>query len=94
MIDLIFWLLPALPWVVLWVIVRHGPIPNRWWRGENVPGFALFVGSVGFLIGFVGPMIVAPHANQGPLLGIIYTGPIGFVVGLAWGLWRAMRRRD
>jgi hypothetical protein len=94
LIDLIFWLLPVLPWVVLWLIVRHGPIRNRWWQGENVLGFALFVGTVGFLIGFVGPMIFAPRANQGPMLGIFYTGPISFIAGLAWGLWRAMRRRN
>lgn len=29
------------------------------------------------LIGFVGPLIFTPDANQGPLLGIFITGPIG-----------------
>lgn len=31
---------------------------------------AIVTGAIGFLAGFVGPMIFAPGANQGPLLGI------------------------
>lgn len=77
----------------IWAIVCYGPIRSRWWRREHPIGFALFVGAVTFFAGFVGPMIVAPGANQGPLLGILYTGPLGVVVGLAWGLLRAWRRR-
>lgn len=41
------------------------------------------IGGSGFLLGFIGPMIVAPDANQGPLLGI-------FVLGLAFGLIKAL----
>ncbi len=44
----------------------------------------------GFLLGFIGPMIVTPDANQGPLLGIFITGPGGFVLGLAFGLIKAL----
>ncbi|TGP66964.1 hypothetical protein EN858_34710 [Mesorhizobium sp. M4B.F.Ca.ET.215.01.1.1] len=40
------------------------------------------LGIVGFLGGFVGPVIFTPEANQGPLLGIFITGPLGFVLGL------------
>ena len=42
-------------------------------------------GSIGFLSGFVGPMIFTPGANQGPLLGIFITGPLGFLLGAAGG---------
>lgn len=84
--------LPLVPLVLVWVALRHGPIRNRWWRGENPVGFALFLGTVSFSFGFFGPMLFAPGANQGPLLGIFYTGPIGLVVGVAWGLLRAVRR--
>jgi hypothetical protein len=35
--------------------------------------------------GFLGPMILAPEANQGPLLGIFITGPLGLVVGAIAG---------
>ena len=92
--DLLFGLLvPFLFIGSIVVAVRHGPFGNRWWRGENVVGFALTVAWISFLVGFVGPMIVMPSANQGPLLGIFYTGPIGLLVGIAWALWRAARRR-
>jgi hypothetical protein len=85
-------LLPLAPFAALWGAARHGPIRSRWWRGETPIGFALFVGSLAFLAGFVGPMVLRPSANQGPLLGIFVTGPIGLAVGLAWGLLRARRR--
>jgi hypothetical protein len=51
---------------------------------------ACVVGAIGFCGGFFGPMIFAPQANQGPLLGIFITGPLGFLVGAAAGYvyWR------
>lgn len=39
------------------------------------------VGAVGLAIGFVGPLVINPEANLGPLLGILLTGPLGFVLG-------------
>jgi hypothetical protein len=48
------------------------------------------VGAVGLAIGFVGPLVISPKANLGPLLGLLLTGPSGFVVGaLGAGLVRA-----
>jgi len=50
-------------------------------------GAAIF-GSVGFALGFFGPMLLAPDSNQGPLLGLFITGPGGAVLGaLAGGGW-------
>ena len=53
---------------------------------------ALLLGGIGFLGGFVGPMVVTPEANQGPLLGLLITGPLGFLIGLLYGVvslaWR------
>jgi hypothetical protein len=43
------------------------------------------VGLIGVAGGFLGPMIVTPEANQGPMLGIFITGPLGFVLGLLIG---------
>jgi hypothetical protein len=86
-------LLPVIPWIALVYVVRHGPFRNRWWRGETVLGFAAMLGGAAFSVGFFGPMIWAPDANQGPLLGIFITGPAGLGVGLAWGLLRALRRK-
>ena len=55
---------------------------------KSNPSFllCLFAGSLGlgllsFLVGFVGPMIFMPNSNQGPLIGIFITGPLGFLVG-------------
>jgi len=91
---LILLMIYVLPIASVWAVARHGPIKSRWWRYENPLGFGLFVGGVAFLAGFIGPMIFAPGANQGPLLGILYTGPIGTLAGLLWGLVRAFRRRS
>jgi hypothetical protein len=45
----------------------------------------LILGGVGFAAGFFGPIILTPEANQGPLLGIFVTGPMGFAAGVALG---------
>jgi len=47
---------------------------------------ACLVGGIGFTAGFFGPIIFTPVANQGPLLGIFFTGPIGFLLGGIGGL--------
>lgn len=50
------------------------------------PGFwALALGTVGGAAGFLGPMFLDPDANQGPLLGILITGPGGAIAGAALG---------
>lgn len=54
---------------------------------------ALLVGGVSFVAGFFGPMLLAPGANQGPMLGIFITGPIGALLGAVGGFvwWRRRR---
>lgn len=74
------------------------------WRGagSESAGFAvsvlqgaLILGTIGFTAGFFGPMVFAPGANQGPLLGIFYTGPLGLVLGALAGAvhWFVRGRR-
>jgi hypothetical protein len=71
------------------------------WKQSEAPGrgvfttalrWAVVIGAIGFCGGFFGPMIFAPDANQGPLLGIFVTGPLGFIAGgiagTFYGLWR------
>jgi hypothetical protein len=57
--------------------------------------WAFSLAAIGFVGGFFGPMILAPDANQGPMLGIFITGPLGFLCGAAIGtaivLFRAFR---
>lgn len=56
---------------------------------------ALVTGVVGFAAGFFGPIIFAPGANQGPLLGIFITGPLGVLLGAIGGgiYWLTHRNR-
>jgi len=71
------------------VAVRYGAFGERP-RNILAAGFrtAFLLGGIGFAGGFVGPIIFAPGANQGPMLGIFITGPLGFVIGLAYGAIR------
>src|SRR6516164_4798852 len=50
-----------------------------------MPRWACVLGIVGFLSGFIGPIVLAPGANQGPMLGIFITGPGGAVLGAILG---------
>ncbi len=55
---------------------------------------ALALGSIGFLLGFFGPIILDPEANQGLLPGVLITGPGGVLLGGPMGaLWWLMQRR-
>jgi hypothetical protein len=53
--------------------------------------WAIILGGIGFIAGFFGPMILAPGANQGPMLGIFITGPLGAIAGAAYGIWHELR---
>ena len=46
---------------------------------------AAVVGAISFSLGFFGPMIFTPQSNQGPLLGVFVTGPLGVVAGAIIG---------
>ena len=59
----------------------------------SIARWALILGIVGFLGGFVGPIVFTPEANQGPLLGIFITGPLGVVIGAIVGPVLALRDR-
>jgi uncharacterized membrane protein YeaQ/YmgE (transglycosylase-associated protein family) len=54
---------------------------------------AVILGFIGFIIGFVGPIVFTPQANQGPLLGIFITGPVGAVIGFIVGALYSQVRR-
>jgi hypothetical protein len=87
---LVMVVLPTLPWVAGFWIVRHGPWPNRFWRGETVAGFTATVVIVAAAIGF---FIGARYLGQfGPPLGVAGALPIGIAIGVVWGLQRARGR--
>jgi hypothetical protein len=56
----------------------------------------LVVGSIGFVVGFIGPIVFNPTANQGPLLGIFITGPLCFIIGAIIGgiYWKTKLKGD
>lgn len=54
--------------------------------GVSVKAWALALGATGFVTGYVGPIVLTPGANQGPLLGIFLTGPAGLLLGAVIGL--------
>ena len=54
---------------------------------------AVVIGGFGFVAGFLGPMIFDPGASQGPLLGILFTGPLGLVIGAVGGAIYWCRKR-
>jgi hypothetical protein len=54
--------------------------------------WTVVLGVAGFLSGFIGPMMLAPDANQGPLLGILITGPTGALLGSVLGVAAALAK--
>ena len=56
---------------------------------QSIPTIAmwtLWFAATGFVCGFLGPIVLNPEANQGPLLGIFITGPGGAIAGVVMGL--------
>jgi hypothetical protein len=90
----IFWV-PVTLWLVtmgvlcLWSAVSGHQAASRASIGASWR-MGWIVGGIGLAIGFVGPLVIYPKSNLGPLLGILLTGPLGFVVGaLGSGVVRA-----
>jgi hypothetical protein len=59
------------------------PTVKRWFA--SVGTWTAVLGGIGFACGFLGPIVLDPGANQGPLLGIFITGPAGVVLGAFLG---------
>ncbi len=72
--------------------LRNKPYPGSAVWLKTTFKYAAMVGGICFLLGFVGPILFVPDANQGPLLGIFITGPIGFLVGVLIGSFLAFER--
>ena len=78
-----------------WYVWKQ-PSPLHAGLGGSVFLGAVVTGAIAFSAGFFGPMIFMPSANQGPLLGIFITGPLGVIVGAVGGAayWAVRKRRD
>jgi hypothetical protein len=53
---------------------------------------AVATGGIAFSAGFFLPMLLAPQANQGPLLGILIAGPAFLLGAVGGGLYWTIRR--
>jgi len=94
--GLVFWV-PITLWLVTMGLLW-------WWAalGSREPGTRArrdaswragwMVGAAGLGLGFVGPLVLEPEASLGPLLGILITGPVGFVLGALGGAVSRIRR--
>jgi hypothetical protein len=63
-----------------------GVMRPRFWD-SHLPSLRtclLIVGGIGFAAGFFGPMVFDPTGNQGPLVGILISGPGGAVLALVF----------
>src|SRR6266545_2410098 len=47
--------------------------------------WAIVLGIVGLSTGFIGPIVLSPESNQGPLVGIFFSGPAGALLGAVLG---------
>jgi len=47
--------------------------------------WAAVLGIVGLSAGFIGPIVLSPESNQGPLIGIFISGPAGALFGTLLG---------
>ena len=62
--------------------------------GVSVICGALMLGGLGFIIGFLGPMIVAKDTSQGALVGVLMTAPLGVILGAIGGYIYASKQRQ
>ncbi|MFT4562263.1 MAG: hypothetical protein ACI9BW_002007 [Gammaproteobacteria bacterium] len=68
-----------------------------WSRGKwsfLVLKYSSMVSIMGLAIGVIGPIVLIPEANQGPLLGLLIFGPGGFFCGAALGSFIACGERQ
>lgn len=52
---------------------------------------ATILGGIGLALGVLGPLVFDPNP-EAPLLGIVLTGPLGFLIGMVLG-WALSRHR-
>lgn len=71
--------------ILCWWFALRGHIVESRDQMRYVIRGGVILGVIGFAAGFFGPIILQPSANQGPLLGIFITGPLGFTLGTVIG---------
>lgn len=87
-----FALCPGTMAALCWWFALRGHVAESRERMRLAVLGGLVLGGIAFAAGFFLPIVLKPEANQGPLLGIFVTGPLGFVLGTAIG-WVYARLR-
>ena len=56
--------------------------------------YGLVIGAVGYILGFVFFCLILSWGEDKPLcgLGAVFTAPVGFSLGVAWFLFKSLRR--
>jgi hypothetical protein len=90
-VPIALWLLTM--GLLCWWMVLAGQEPRTRARIAASWRMGWILGAIGLALGFIGPLVITPSANLGPLLGILITGPGGFVLG-AVGAAMAGATRD
>ena len=79
-LHLPLWLSTVMSLAAAAAVSRYVWIHTATFEAEPISSIVLGAfgtGGIGFAGGFFGPIIFMPGANQGPLLGIFITGPLG-----------------
>jgi hypothetical protein len=91
-ILLMFYGVPGV--IICWWFALRGHLPeSRRHMRVTIRG-GWIGGGIGFAVGFIGPIVFVPESNQGPLLGIFLTGPLGFVLGAVIGWFNGRFRHE
>jgi len=71
----------------------------KWLSGSHI-GFlaamlcgSLVLGGIGFILGFLGPMLIAQDTQRATTLGIFFASPLGLVIGAIAGYMLESRQR-
>ena len=71
----------------IWMVLVHFSGPTI----SKILKIGLITGGIFFVLGYVGPILLFPGANQGPLLGIFITGPLGLIAGVIYWAFKKER---
>jgi hypothetical protein len=84
-LTFIFLAVSATVAIISWLVASRAHIAESRRRITSALVGGIMLGGICFAAGFFGPLILTPQSNQGPLLGIFITGPLGFVLGAIIG---------
>jgi hypothetical protein len=87
------WILLVPPFLLAaaaWTVERGAGNPPARILISSASRWALWIGVPAFLGGVLGPLILMPDSNAGPILGFLFTGPLGVILGGVMGTIRAL----